>query len=168
MIAIIEATFAVIAWGVSFVATKIALRYISPVSVVWLRFLMGVIILGVAVVLRRQFALPDWKGLLYLAFLGFLGIAFHQWLQSTGLLTAQATTTSWIVATTPIFMALVGWLALREKLNWQQVVGIFLAACGVLLVVSNGDLRALATGDFGTVGDFLTPGEACSSILPLE
>jgi len=154
-IAIIEATFAVIAWGVSFVATKIALRYISPVSVVWLRFLMGVVILGLAVVLRRQFAVPNWKNALYLALLGFLGIAFHQWLQSTGLLTAQATTTSWIVASTPIFMALVGWLVLREKLTRQQGIGIFLAACGVLLVVSNGDLRALATGNFGTVGDFL-------------
>jgi drug/metabolite transporter (DMT)-like permease len=154
-LAYFEATFAVVAWGASFVATKVALRYVSPITVIWTRFAIGVVILGMAVFMRRQFALPARKELAYLAFLGFLGISFHQWLQSTGLLTAQATTTSWIVATTPIFMALLGWLVLREKLVLGQVLGIALAAVGVLLVVSNGDLAALSTGKFGTLGDFL-------------
>lgn len=153
--AISAATFAVVAWGASFIATKVALRDVSPVTVVWLRFAMGVVILGVAVVGRKQFALPKLKELGYFAFLGFLGITFHQWLQSTGLVTAQASTTAWIVATTPIFIALLGWLVLREKLGWLQGSGIFLAAMGVLLVVSNGDLVSLAQGRFGTPGDFL-------------
>ena len=152
---VIEAVLAVIAWGASFVATKVALRYVSPVTVVWLRFAMGVVILGIAVILRNQFTLPARKELLYMFFLGFLGIAFHQWLQSTGLLTAQATTTSWIVATTPVFMALLGWLVLGEKLVGLQILGVVLAAFGVLLVVSKGDFTAIAAGRIGTVGDFL-------------
>ncbi len=45
----LEALFAVIVWGASFVATKLALVDIFPITIVWLRFLMGVIILGVAV-----------------------------------------------------------------------------------------------------------------------
>ncbi len=155
VLAVIEAVLAVIAWGASFVATKVALRYVSPVTVVWLRFAMGVIVLGIAVVLRNQFALPARRDLVYLAFLGFLGIAFHQWLQSTGLLTAQATTTSWIVATTPVFMGLLGWMILGEKLVSLQILGVALAAFGVLLVVSKGDFAAIAAGRFGTVGDFL-------------
>ena len=149
------ATFAVVVWGASFIATKVALRDVSPVTVVWLRFAMGLIILGIAVVVRKQFALPDLKELGYFAILGFLGITFHQWLQSTGLVTAQASTTAWIVATTPVFIALLGWLVLREKLSWIQGLGIFLAAMGVLLVVSNGDLASLAQGRFGTPGDIL-------------
>jgi drug/metabolite transporter (DMT)-like permease len=154
-VAIFEATLAVVAWGGSFIATKIALREVSPVTVVWLRFAMGVGILGLAVALRKQFALPGWKDLAYFAGLGFLGITFHQWLQSTGLVTAQATTTAWIVATTPIFMALLGWLVLKENLNRLQALGIGLAALGVLLVVTRGDLAGLAAGQFGTRGDFL-------------
>ena len=42
----LEALFAVIVWGASFIATKIALKEISPLTIVWLRFLMGVVILG--------------------------------------------------------------------------------------------------------------------------
>jgi drug/metabolite transporter (DMT)-like permease len=165
----IEATLAVLAWGASFVATKVALQDVSPVTVVWLRFTMGVFILGVGVAARRQLGLPGWKDLAYFALLGFLGITFHQWLQSTGLETAQATTSAWIVATTPIFMALLGWLVLKEKLRWWQALGISMAAFGVLLVVTQGNLAALAGGHFGTTGDILillsAPNWAVFSVL---
>lgn len=154
-LAVLEATFAVIVWGGSFVATKVALREVSPVTVVWLRFTMGVVIIGLSVMIRKQWAMPARKDLLYFALLGFLGISFHQWLQSTGLLTAQATTTAWIVATTPIFMAVLGWVVLKERLNWLQVGGIGIAACGVLLVVTKGNLLSISLGNFSTPGDFL-------------
>jgi drug/metabolite transporter (DMT)-like permease len=142
-------------WGASFVATKIALQYLDPIALVWVRFLMGVIILGLAVILNKQFTLPHGKDWGYFALLGFLGITFHQWLQSTGLVTSQATTTAWIIASIPIFMALLGVIVLRERLAWYQVAGIIVAAVGVLLVVTRGNLAALATGKFGTPGDFL-------------
>ncbi|PKN93697.1 MAG: EamA/RhaT family transporter [Chloroflexi bacterium HGW-Chloroflexi-6] len=151
----IEALFAVVIWGANFVATKDVVREISPVTIIWLRFGMGFLILGAATAWRKQFALPQKGEWAYLALLGFLGITFHQWLQATGLVTAAATTTAWIVATIPVFTALLGWLVLREKLGWLAIVGIVLAAFGVLLIVSKGNLSALATGDFGTTGDFL-------------
>lgn len=166
---IVEVVLAVTAWGGSFVATKVALHQVSPATIIWLRFGMGVIILGLAVLARRQFALPNWRELGYFALLGFLGITFHQWLQANGLKTAQATTTAWIVATTPIFIALLGWLVLREKLKLIQGLGIFLAALGVLLVVSRGNLPSLTSGRFGAPGDFLillsSPNWAIFSVL---
>jgi drug/metabolite transporter (DMT)-like permease len=155
LVASIKALFTVIVWGASFVAIKISLEYISPVTLVWLRFTLGVLILGAAVGLRQQFAWPNRKDWSYFALLGFLGITFHQWLQSTGLVTSQATTTGWIVASMPIFIALLGWLILKEKLNWFQGLGIFLAALGVLLIITHGDMRSLVSGKFGSVGDFL-------------
>jgi drug/metabolite transporter (DMT)-like permease len=167
--AYIKALFAVIVWGASFIATKVAIQDISPVSVVWLRFSIGVLILGAAVSLRRELALPKGRDLGYFALLGFIGITFHQWLQSTGLVTSQASTTAWIVATTPIFMALLAWLVLKERLSWMQSTGIGLAAIGVFLVVSKGDWSSLAAGQFGVRGDFLillsAPNWAVFSVL---
>jgi drug/metabolite transporter (DMT)-like permease len=123
--------------------------------VVWLRFGIGVAVLGLTSLLRGQLAWPERGDLPYFAVLGFLGITLHQWLQSVGLLTAQATTSAWIVATNPVFIALLGWLVLKERLAAWQAVGILLAAGGVLLVVTNGDFAALAAGRFGAPGDFL-------------
>ena len=155
LLPLLEALFAVTVWGASFIATKVALQDVSPVTVVWLRFGMGVVILGIAIILRKQFALPKGKDWLYFALLGFLGIAFHQWLQSTALLTSRAGTTAWIVATTPVFMALLGWLVLKEKLSWLQAGGIALATLGVLLVVSDGDPSTISFKQFGAPGDIL-------------
>lgn len=160
---------AVLFWGGSFIATKLALREVSPVTVVWLRFAFGLGVLGIAVALRRQWAPPQRSQLGYYALLGFIGITFHQWLQSTGLQTSHASTTAWIVATTPIFMALLGWLVLKERLFALQIAGICLAAFGVILVVTEGDLSAMLSGGFGAPGDLLillsAPNWAVFSIL---
>lgn len=151
----LEALFAVAVWGASFIATKVVLRDISPVTIVWLRFAMGVVILGIAVTARKQFALLNRSEWPYFALLGFLGITFHQWLQSNALQTSEASTTAWIVATTPVFMAILGWFVLREKLGWIKISGILLAFIGVLVIVYDGDLRAISLGSFGKPGDIL-------------
>jgi drug/metabolite transporter (DMT)-like permease len=150
-----EAGFAATVWGASFIATKVALKDISPITIVWMRFAMGLIILGLAVILRKQFALPNKNEWGYFALLGLLGITFHQWLQSNGLKTSEASTTAWIVATTPVFMASLGWLILKEKLSGIKTLGIVLAFVGVLLVVSDGDLASISIGKFGAPGDVL-------------
>ena len=149
------ALFAVGVWGASFIATKIGVREVSPLTVMWLRFGIGVLVLAIAVAARREFAIPTWKDLRYFATLGALGITLHQWLQATGLVTAQASTTSWIITATPLTMALVGWAILGERLDRRQAAGIFVGAFGVLLVVSRGHLGLLVAGRFGTSGDLL-------------
>ncbi len=156
LIALGKATLAVAAWGASFVATKIALRELDPIALVWIRFAMGVLVLGGVVLWRRQLQPIGWGEIAYFSLLGFLGITFHQWLQSNGLVTSQATTTGWIVATIPLFIALLGAVFLRERLGLSRVLGIALAAIGVLLVVARGDLRSL-TGSLGRIG---APGDA--------
>ena len=72
-LAYLEAVFAVVVWGGTFIATKIALQEVLPATVVWIRFAIGVVILGAAVLARKQFAIPERNDLAYLALLGFIG-----------------------------------------------------------------------------------------------
>ncbi|MBW8010099.1 MAG: DMT family transporter [Chloroflexi bacterium] len=168
-VAYAKAVFSVIAWGGSFIATKIALQNVSPTTVVWLRFAIGVAILGIVTFLRGLLTFPKPEEIGYFSLLGAIGITFHQWLQSTGLVTSEATTTAWIVASTPIFIALLGWLVLGEKLTSRIFFGIGLASIGVLLVVSKGDLASITKGQIGTSGDMLillsAPNWAIFSVL---
>ena len=165
----IKLLLAILLWGGSFIATKIAVAEVSPVTVVWIRFLIGIIILGIFAWQRGQLNIPSWRDGLELIGLGFLGITLHQWLQSSGLVTSEAATTAWIVSTTPVFMAFFGWLFLKEKLSIPIMGGILLATLGVLFVVSKGDFDSLMAGGFGSPGDILilisAPNWAIYSVL---
>jgi drug/metabolite transporter (DMT)-like permease len=167
--ALSKATFAVVVWGASFIATKIALRDVAPVTVIWLRFGIGVVILGVIMLAREKASLPSLRDLAYFSLLGFLGITFHQWLQVTGLVTARATTTAWIITTIPIFIAILGRVVLNERLGWDRIGGIALACVGVLLVVSRGNVESILRCQIGSTGDLLVflsaPNWAVFSIL---
>ena len=153
--AYLRAIFAVLVWGASFIATKIAVRESSPLTVMCVRFGIGVLVLLVAVGWRRAFFVPSRRDLLHFVGIGALGITVHQQLQITGLVTAQASTTSWIITATPLTMALVAWAVLGERPGWRQAAGILLGSVGVLLVVSRGDWGALSSGRFGSIGDLL-------------
>jgi drug/metabolite transporter (DMT)-like permease len=151
----IKLTASILVWGGSFAANKFAVAEISPITVVWVRFLIGWIIIGIFAYRRGELGLPSRKDALQMAWLGFLGITLNQWMQSSGLVTSEASTTAWIVSTTPVFMALLGWLFLKEKLDWKSAAGILLAGIGVLLVVSKGDFGTMFNGNFGKPGDII-------------
>ncbi len=159
--AIGEALFAVAIWGATFVATKRALADATPAFVVALRSGLGALVLAGVAARRGELARVPARLLGQLAFLGFLGIGFHQWLQAQALLTSDASTAAWLVTVSPIFTALLGRTLLGERLGALGVVGIGIAAFGVLWVVARGDLGSL--GDFnhlraarlGTTGDLL-------------
>lgn len=167
--AYLELIFAAVAWGISFIATKVAVAEVPPPVVVWLRFAIGLVIIFAFMLSRDLLKLPTFKDGLYFALLGFIGTAFHQWLQATGLVTSQASTTSWIVSTSPIFIALLAWIFLREKLGLIAIAGIALATIGVLLVVTKGNFSGLFTSSIGTPGDLLVllsaPNWAVFSVL---
>jgi len=146
---------AIAVWGGSFIATKIALQDVSPATIIWLRFLIGLVILGVIAKSKNELKLDNRKDAIELLWLGFLGISLHQWLQSSGLVTSEASTTAWLVSTTPIFMALLGWLFYREKISLPVAGGILLATIGVLFVITKGDFSSLFSGNFGAPGDIL-------------
>ncbi len=155
LIAQIKLIAAITVWGGSFIATKAAVGQAAPITIIWLRFLIGALILGGFAWKHAELGIPSWRDAFEFLILGFLGISLNQWLQSSGLVTSEAATTAWILASTPVLMALLGWLVLNEKFGWRTVFGILLAASGVILVVSKGNLRAAFSGGFGQPGDIL-------------
>jgi drug/metabolite transporter (DMT)-like permease len=167
--ALLKALFAVVVWGASFIATKVALAELSPPTLIWVRFAMGLPILAATARARGELGWVRGRDLAEFTLLGFLGITFHQWLQATGLKTAQASTTAWIVASIPVFMALLGRAVLGEKIGLKRAAGIGLASLGVALVMGKGDLGALFRGRAAVAGDYLVllsaPNWAVFSVL---
>jgi len=125
---------AVLLFGASFVAIKIALVQVDPLTLIPIRFGLGLVLLWPLLIIRGGWHRPTLDELARTALLGGLGIFFNQWLQAAAMLTAEATTASWLSALAPAFMALLAWIFLREKIISWQWFGILLALAGALLV----------------------------------
>ncbi len=150
-----EALAAALFWGASFVATKVALREISPVTLIFLRFGMGVVILAFAVWRLRVFKLIGRRDWVLLAVLGAIGIPIHQGLQANGLVVTAATSVAWLVALTPVFTAILAWIFLSESFGATKTLGLFVAFVGAILVITKGAFTSDVLKLPSTTGDFL-------------
>ena len=150
-----EALAAALFWGASFVATKVALREISPVTLIFLRFGMGVLILSFAVWRLRVFKLISRRDWLLLAVLGAIGVPIHQGLQANGLAVTAATSVAWLVALTPVFTAILAWVFLSESFGAAKTLGLVIAFAGAIIVITKGALTSDVLKLPSTTGDFL-------------
>lgn len=136
------AFLAVAFWGASFAATKVALTQLTPATLVFLRTSIGICVLAMVAFVTKSFRVRLVARWTHVLILGFLGVAFHQWIQAQGLKTTSTTDSGWIIATIPIFVALLGWQFLGERMSWMRVLGIGFGAFGVILVISDGQALA--------------------------
>ena len=142
----------VVIWGSTFVATKIMLDYVSPAELLGLRMIIGVPILAFVVLVKRiklQFEFREQMNLLA----GSAVITAHFLIQITGLKYTTATNTGWIIAITPLALAVLSFLILKERISRNVVVGIIVATAGVMFLVSRGELSHI--GWLKSIGDWL-------------
>jgi drug/metabolite transporter (DMT)-like permease len=151
----------VVIWGWTFVAMKILLEFMSPIEVVGLRFGIGLPLLFAIVKLNGislAFAARDVRPLL----VGAALICFHFLVQPLGVQLTSATNTGWIIAVTPLVLAVLSAWLLQETVSRAQRAGIAVASAGIVLLISDGDLRRLWTG---SVGDWVILATAFSWAL---
>jgi drug/metabolite transporter (DMT)-like permease len=151
----VKAFIAAVVWGASFVATKAAVSEISPVTLIFLRFGIGVVVLAFAVWRLGIIRTVSRRNLLLLILLGAIGIPIHQGLQANGLVVTAATSVAWLVALTPVFTALLAWLFLSESFGTTKTLGLIIAFLGALIVITKGSLTADLLRLPSTTGDFL-------------
>jgi drug/metabolite transporter (DMT)-like permease len=142
-------------WAVSFVATKIALEAVPPLTVVSLRLLIAsVCFLPLLVLTGRWRRVTDGKTLLKIFGLSLFGAGLHYGFQTVGLQTTNASNASVYVATGPITILLLAVIFLGEKLNARKILGIIIAIAGVLVVMGLETVAEFSL-DGNLIGDIL-------------
>jgi drug/metabolite transporter (DMT)-like permease len=142
-------------WGLSFVATKAALREISPITLIFTRFALGVAVLVLVLKLKRESLVPPRDSWLMLATMGFVGIFLHQTVQAHGLTLTTAVRTGWLIGLTPIWSAVLAAIFLGEDFGPRKILGLFIGLIGALLVITRGELSAGVLTLPSTRGDLL-------------
>jgi drug/metabolite transporter (DMT)-like permease len=143
---------AVVIWGWTFIATKILVAELGPVEIFALRLAIGLPFLGGVLLVKRvplRFARADARPLL----LGGAILTLHFLVQIAGLVTTTAVNTGWIVSVSPLALAVLSFLFLRERIGWSGAAGIAVSTAGILLLVSRGRLADL--GWLQSIGDWL-------------
>jgi len=142
-------------WAISFVATKIALEVVPPLTVVSLRLLIAAgCFLPVLMTAGRWRAVADRATLLKLVGLSLFGAGLHYGFQTVGLQTTNASNASVYVATGPITILLLAVVFLGEKLTARKLGGIAIAIAGVLVVMGPETLMAFEI-EGNLLGDLL-------------
>lgn len=150
--------FPVLFWGVSYIAIKIVLVELEPVEMISARLLLAAPTLFLIIKFKKLdvFDVDNWGKLVLAAGMIFL----HFWVMAVGMKETTASNTAWILTTAPIFIAILGWVWLKEKFNRFQWLGLLLACAGVVFLVYNGDMKNLgwinSRGDFIILGSCIT------------
>lgn len=79
----------------------------------------------------------------YLATIGVLGVGTYNALQYLALLTSSPLSVTLIGSSVPVWMMLVGRIGFGQALRPRQLAGAALSVCGVMLVMTRGDLSVL-------------------------
>jgi drug/metabolite transporter (DMT)-like permease len=140
----------------TFAATKICLKYMSPVEVMAFRFAIALPILMVLIAANRvKFSLGKHRSRLLWASIIML---IHFLIQVTGIKYTTATNSGWIISLTPLVIAVMAAVFIGERLTIRLILGIIVASLGIILLVSRGEI--LEIGWLSSYGDWLVLGSA--------
>lgn len=131
------AVITVFIWGTTFISTKILLRTITPIEILFLRFMIGFLIL--LVIYPHRLKVRERKQELYFAAAGLCGVTLYFLFENIALTYTFASNVGVIVTISPFFTAIFAHLLLDgEKLKSQFFLGFAVAVVGVFLITFNG------------------------------
>lgn len=126
--------FTLIFWASAFAGIKVGLTAYSPGHLVLLRFLTAsAVLLLYAFLVRMPF--PEKKDIPQLLILGFIGITIYHLCLTFGEVKVAAGSASLLIASAPIFTAILAKFILKEGISLWGWAGILISFLGISLIV---------------------------------
>jgi len=135
-------------WSSNFVIGRAVRDDVSPTTLNFLRWAIALVIL-VPITLgdlrtHRMVLASNWK---LIAALGFTGIAAFQTLCYVALTKTTAMNSVLLLSLAPLAIVALSWLALGERVNRNQALGLATSLGGAAVLILHGDLATLADLD---------------------
>jgi drug/metabolite transporter (DMT)-like permease len=145
--AVVATLAATAIWGATFVVIRDSLHALDPATLVFLRFALATLLLGVIALWRRpRFDRDAWTGGVAGGLCAAGGFVF----QAIGLTATRAGTSAFLTCTGTLFAALFAWPLLGQRPSLVLAAGIALAFAGSALLPEHGVLR-LGAGELWTL-----------------
>lgn len=144
------AIITILIWGTTFISTKILLNDFKPVEILFLRFLIGLVILYI--VCPKKLKSKNKKEELMFALAGLCGVCLYYLLENIALTYTTASNVGIIISIAPFFTGIASHLILKsENLNRNFYIGFLTALIGIVLISFNGNLNF----NLNPIGDIL-------------
>lgn len=138
----LAALLTVTVWGTTFISTKVLLTVFHPTEILFIRFVLGFVVLCLAA--PRRLRTTGWRQELTFALAGLSGICLYYLLENIALTFTLASNVGVIISIAPFFTALLAHFFLRaETLHRYFFFGFVVAMAGILLISFNGSQLAL-------------------------
>ncbi len=126
-----------IVWGGSFVAIKQALKYLSPLELLFMRFVPAAMAFALLLCLRNRATLvalvrAEWRSL---CLMGLFGVVVYHLSLNIGEQMIPAGTASLVMALNPAFIFLLSVLFLGEQATRMRLLGLGIAFVGLVIVI---------------------------------
>jgi drug/metabolite transporter (DMT)-like permease len=142
-------------WAGAFIAGKLGVNELSPISLTFFRFFFASIIIFIIMV---KYEKKDWKlkgkDWLPVIITGIVGMVGYHIFFFTALKYTEASNASILAATNPIVTAVLASYFIDEKLGIKRIMILILALVGVVLTITNWDLSILINLTFNK-GDLI-------------
>ena len=125
-----------LAFGLSFVATKTALKGFEPLLLALLRFALAGGILWMVWRVRPAREKVTRRELARLALVGFVSLTVYFSFENSGIARTSASEAAILIATIPIFVVILNAFTLRERTGGRQWAGIILSFAGIVVLVA--------------------------------
>lgn len=127
----------IVLWGTTFVSTKLLLRSLHPVEILFYRFVIG--LLALFLVYPKRMGKTNRKQELTFAAAGLCGITLYYLFENIALTFTSASNAGIIVSLAPFFTAiLANWWLDGEKPGKYFLIGFLAAITGIGLISFNG------------------------------
>ena len=124
----IYAGITILLWATVFIFTKAGLRYYDAETLAVIRYILASAGLIVLIFIKKK-KKPDLKDIPLFLILGFLGFAFYIITFNRGMVTLNSSTSSVILACSPIIASVLSGIFLKEKVSifgWMSIITSFL------------------------------------------
>ena len=128
-------TLAASIWGGMYVVSKMVLAFVSPLELIWLRYVVALFTLVMISFATRQCWHIHKKDIPLVIAIGLIGYFISIWAQFSGTQLSSAQMGAVITSATPAFMVIFARIILKEKITLRKKLSVFLATIGVLLIV---------------------------------
>lgn len=132
----------ILLWAGAFPATAIAVRHVDPIGLAAVRFAAAGSIMLVWMLWQRAWP-RAWADFLRVVGCAFLGIALYNVLLNSGQQTVSPGAASFIVATQPVYAAMLSYLLTKERFGVQAALGtvVALGGVGIISLVQGGTFQ---------------------------